>query len=399
MRQDPIAVTGMGVISALGRGQDDTFAALQAQRSGLGPLSIFSSARWGHIPVGQVPSHVHIPSGGSRSMALACAGALDAFFQAGLDKLPSAEREKAAVVLGACTGGMLESEEFLRELLQVGRSDVRRVRYHTCANATEAVALRLGLNGQRLTVSDACASGAAAIAMACEMIASGEENIAFAGGVDTLTRLTLNGFCSLLVVADDGCRPFDAHRKGMSLGEGAAFLALESRRHALARGAEIHGYLAGWACSCDAYHPTAPDPAGDGAFRAMRAALEMARRQPSDVSYINAHGTGTIDNDLAEAAAIRRLFGERMPMVSSTKRHFGHALAAAGAIEAVVCLLALRHQAVPANLGLRQVDERVAFRPVVVPAPARLNVAMSNSFGFGGTNCCLVFSKAAEGEP
>jgi len=394
MRQDPIAVTGMGVISALGRGPDDTFTALQAQRTGLGPLSIFSSARWGHIPVGQVPSHFHIPSGDSRSMALACAGARDACLNAGLDELPSAEREKTAVVLGACTGGMLESEEFLRELLQVGQSDIRRLRHHTCANATESVARRLGLNGQRLTVSDACASGATAITMACEMIASGEESVALAGGVDTLTRLTLNGFCSLLVVADDGCRPFDAQRKGMSLGEGAAFLTLESRRHALARGARIHGYVAGWACSCDAYHPTAPDPSGDGAFRAMQGALAMAGRQPGDVNYVNAHGTGTIDNDLAEAAAIRRLFGERVPMVSSTKRFFGHALAAAGAIEAVVCLLAMRHQAVPANLGLRQVDERVAFRPVVAPSPASVDVAMSNSFGFGGTNCCLVFSRA-----
>jgi 3-oxoacyl-(acyl-carrier-protein) synthase len=387
----------MGVISALGRGLDETFDALQAQRSGLGPLSVFSSPRWGHIPVGQV-SQAHIPSDGSRSMALACAGAMDAFGGAGLDKLSSSQREKTAVVLGACTGGMLESEEFLRDLLRVGQSDVRRLRHHTCANATEAVARKLGLGGQCLTVSDACASGASAIAMACDMIASGEESIALAGGVDTLTRLTLNGFCSLLVVADDGCRPFDAQRKGMSLGEGAAFLALESAGQARARGARIHGYVAGWACSCDAYHPTAPDPTGDGAFRAMREALEMAGRQPGDVSYVNAHGTGTIENDLAEAAAIRRLFGQRVPMVSSTKRYFGHALAAAGAIEAVVCLLAMRHQVVPANLGLRQVDERMGFMPVVVPAPARLDVTMSNSFGFGGTNGCLVFSKTAEGK-
>jgi 3-oxoacyl-(acyl-carrier-protein) synthase len=123
----------------------------------------------------------------------------------------------------------------------------------------------------------------------------------------------------------------------------------------------------------------------------------MAGRQPGDVSYVNAHGTGTIDNDLAEAAAIRRLFGQRVPMVSSTKRFFGHTLAAAGAIEAAVCLLAMRHQAVPANLGLRQVDERMGFRPVAVTVPARVDVAMSNSLGFGGTNCCLVLSRAAEG--
>ncbi len=394
MRQDPIAVTGMGIVSALGCSVADNLAALRAQRSGLGSLTVFSSPRWGHIPVGQAPAHFQVPAGKSRSMAFSVHAAREAFLGAGLDRLPPAQRDNIAVVSGTCTGGMIESEVFLQELLKLGRADIRRLRYHTCANSTEAVAQELQLQGRRLTVSDACASGASAIAMACDMIAANEEQVVLAGGVDTLTRLTINGFCSLLVVARDGCRPFDAQRSGMSLGEGSAFLVLEKLEQALARGAAIHGCIVGWECVCDAYHPTAPDPSGDGALRAMQGALRTAGLGPADVGYVNAHGTGTIDNDLAEAAAIRRLFGGRIPAVSSTKGFFGHTLAAAGAIEAVVTLLALEHQEIPVNLGLRRVDERIGFDPATAAAcPAPLNIAISNSFGFGGTCCCLAFGR------
>ena len=394
MPRRKVAITGLGIVSALGLTVEETTAALEAERSGLGPLTLFPSQRRQHILVGQAPSGLACERGVSRSMALACHAATAAGQDAGLaDSLP----ERAAIVLGACTGGMLESEAFLREMLAGGSPDLARLRYHTCGSATDGVAARLGLGGLRMTISDACASGASALAAAGDLIACGDADVVFAGGVDTLTALTLNGFCSLLVVAEEGCRPFDAERQGLSLGEGGAVLVLEEEQHALSRQARIHGYLAGWGFSCDAFHATAPDPQGQGMQRAMAGALDAAGLRPSDLDYINAHGSGTVDNDRAEAAAIRRLFADRVPAVSSTKRFFGHTLAAAGAIESVVCILCLERQRVPANLGLREADADLGFEPVATTRATACRAVMSNSFGFGGVNCSLVFTQAAEG--
>jgi 3-oxoacyl-(acyl-carrier-protein) synthase len=230
------------------------------------------------------------------------------------------------------------------------------------------------------------------VSLAVDVLDSGEASVVLAGGVDSLTRLTLNGFSSLLIVAAQGCKPFDVNRPGMSLGEGAGVLVLESEEHALARGARIRGFIAGAASTCDAYHATAPHPDGVGIHRAMSRALEDAGLGPKDVDYVNAHGTGTLDNDLAEGRAIMRLFRGEPPRVSSTKGFFGHALAASGAIEAIVCLLAIEHQALPANLGMDIVDPEVGFEPVRRTQPARIRVALSNSMGFGGNNCALLIS-------
>ena len=180
-----------------------------------------------------------------------------------------------------------------------------------------------------------------------------------AGGIDSFSRLTLNGFGSLLLVDPQGCRPFDEQRKGISLGEGAAVLVLESAETARRRNAPILATLSGWANTCDAHHATAPAPDGDGIARAIHSALGQSGLLPKDIHYINAHGTATIENDLAESSAINLVFGDGMPPVSSTKRVFGHTFAAAGAIEAVVCVLALKNRAIPANAGLDQLDPRV----------------------------------------
>jgi 3-oxoacyl-(acyl-carrier-protein) synthase len=211
--------------------------------------------------------------------------------------------------------------------------------------------------------------------------------------VDSFSRLTLNGFGSLLLIDPEGCKPFDAHRKGISLGEGAAVLVLESEESAKKRGAKILARLSGWANTCDAYHATAPSPDGDGIARAIHSALERASLDKKDVHYVNAHGTATPENDKAESAALRGVFGELIPPVSSVKRLFGHTFAAAGAIEAVVCVLALQNQALPPNMGLNEVDPQCPV-PVQRHGESKaLSHVMSLSLGFGGNNNCLILSR------
>lgn len=390
---DRIAISGMGIVSAIGNSPGDVWASIEENRCGLLPLTAFDTGPAPGAPVGEVRQPLpSSPPAGSRSIQFALYAARQAFEDAGLAPLPASEEETAGIALGACTGGMLNTEQFLIRKLHGEPTDLGLLRYHECACATDAVASDLGLYGLRTTISTACTSGAAAIATACDVIRSGEAGIMLAGGVDTLTRLTFNGFKSLLIMSKDGCRPFDAHRDGMSLGEGSGILVLESEAHAKARGARVHAYILGTGSTCDAHHATAPT--GSGIRRAMSHALEEACLDPSEIDYVNAHGTGTLDNDLVEGEAVVDILGPTPPLVSSTKRFFGHTLAAAGAIEAIVSILALHHQRVPANLGLKVADPAIAFSPPVETLDARLDVVMSNSLGFGGGNCSLIFGRA-----
>jgi 3-oxoacyl-(acyl-carrier-protein) synthase len=391
--RQPIAVTGIGIVSALGWTPGETWSAIEEERSGLGELTLFPSERCGHLPVAEVKGDPAGRSGlahGSRNDHIAVFAAREAFRDAGLDVLNPDEKAGIGAILGASTGGMLDSEVFLEQIIKSGRLDMKLLRHHECASSANAIAEELGLGGYRSTVSNACSSGAAAISIACDVLESGEASVMLAGGVDSLTRLTLNGFASLLIVAPDGCRPFDANRAGMSLGEGAAVMVLETRDRAIARGAQVYAWITGWSSTCDAFHATAPSKDGLGIYQAMSLALKQADIDPGRVNYVNAHGTGTRENDPAEAKAIARLFGDNIPFVSSTKRFFGHTLAAAGAVEAVVCILAIKQGKVPANLGLREVDAEVGFEPVRTTSPAALDVVVSNSVGFGGNNCTLV---------
>lgn len=395
MSESRIAVTGMGMVTALGWSLEDNWRALQSHRGGLGELTLFDSPRCGRFPVAQVeggPTVGEGPKNDSRTSHFAVHAARCAFNDANLESLTEAGRGEVGAVLGVCTGGMLNTEYFLTKVLKDNILDASLLRSHSCSNSVNTIADLLRIGGLRSTVSSACVSGTEAITIACDMLSTGQADIVLAGGADSLTRLTINGFCSLLVVAPDGCRPFDANRKGMSLGEGAGVLVLETEESALGRDADIYAYITGWANTCDAFHETSPSPNGDGINRAMSKALEMAQIQPSDVDYINAHGSGTIDNDKAESQAIMRLFEGNIPLVSSTKRFFGHTLAAAGAIEAIVCILALKYQCVPANLGLRNVDPEVAFTPIKQTTKAKVNVALSNSVGFGGNNSTVVLT-------
>jgi 3-oxoacyl-[acyl-carrier-protein] synthase II len=395
-----VVVTGMGLVSAVGWTLDETWHAIAEGRSGLGPLTLFESQRCGKLPVGEVAGDPAARSGldgGSRSDHLAAWAAQQAWNDAGL-AAAAFDPDRGAVVLGALTGGMMFTEAFLAGLNQGRVVEPRTLADRACCNATDRVAERFGLAGFRATVSNACASGGAALGLGCDLIESGEADLVLAGGVDSLNRVVLNGFNSLMLVSPDGCRPFDADRKGMSVGEGAGVLVLESAAHARARGARVRAWLAGRGNTCDAHHVSAPEPEGRGLARAMRLALADAGLPPAAVDYINAHGTGTADNDPVEARAIAAVFGARPPAVSSTKRFFGHTLAAAGAIEAIVVVLALERQAIPPNLGLRTVDAKVALAPVCEYRAAKLDVVMSTSLGFGGNNSAVLFRRAGTSE-
>lgn len=387
-------ITGLGIIAAPGCGVNEVWNSIRAGKSGLKPLSLFPSPRYGQIPAGEIREDLlalGAPSQASRSDQLGWLAAREAIESSKIDLKNCGDR--AGVVLGCSVGGSFDSERFLTTLIKRGKMRARPTRFHECASAVNLIADEFGLFGPGMAVSTACSSSALAIATAAEMILAGEADVMLAGGTDSLSRMTWGGFHSLLLVDANGCRPFDAKRAGTTLGEGAAVLILESEESAQRRGAKILARLTGWGVSCDAHHTTAPHPEGEGAVAAMQSALNRAGLKSCDIHYINAHGTGTRDNDLAESKALKKIFGDHVPPFSSTKHFFGHALAASGAIEAVVCVEALRRQELLPNPGFLTPDPAVGLEPVTHFQPSTLTHVMSNSFGFGGNNAVLIFSK------
>jgi 3-oxoacyl-[acyl-carrier-protein] synthase II len=278
------------------------------------------------------------------------------------------------------------------EVVEAGRRSLRAIL--PMAHA-EMLGHALRLHGPRQTVVAACSSGAAALAMAADLVRDGAVPVAVAGGVDAVTRLCFMGFNTLRLLDPGPCRPFDRDRRGMSIGEGAGFVVLEAAGHARARGVRVYAELAGAGATTDAYHVTSPEPGGEGMARAMSAALAGAGLAPAQVGYANAHGTGTLQNDRIEARALARVFGEGGLLVSSTKSMIGHTMAAAGSLEAIATVLALAHETVPPTAGLATPDPEVPFD--CVPGTAReaaAEAAISNSFGFGGQNVTLLFRRA-----
>jgi 3-oxoacyl-[acyl-carrier-protein] synthase I len=387
-------ITGLGIVAATGCGVGATWTAIRGGKSGLKPLTLFASPRYGQILAGEAQSDLTslgAPAHGSRSDQLGWLAAREAIGSAEIDFKTCAER--AGVVLGCSVGGSFDSERFLTTLIKRGKMRARPTRFHECVSVVDLIADEFGLFGPSMAVATACSSGALAIATAAEMIQASEADVMLAGGADSLSRMTWGGFHSLLLVDAAGCRPFDTGRAGTSLGEGAGVLVLEAEEFARRRGATILARLSGWGASCDAHHATAPHPEGAGAVTAMQSALRRAGLESSAINYVNAHGTGTRDNDLAESKALKTVFGDHVPPVSSTKRFFGHALAASGAIEAVVCVEALRRQEIPPNPGFTTLDPAIGLEPVTTLRSAPLMHVMSNSFGFGGNNAVLIFSQ------
>ena len=387
----PLAITAYTLTSALGRGAAAMLGALRAGKGGLRPND-FDRAEvraW----IGRVADLEDEPLEG-RFAAFDCrnnrlaqlALAQDDFREAVSRAKAKHGASRVAVLLGTSTSGILRTELAYRARDAEGRLPAA-VNYRHAQNlysVTDFVHRALELEGPAVTISTACSSSAKVFAAAARYIEAGVADAAVVGGVDSLCLTTLHGFASLQLVSDEPCRPFDAARKGMSIGEAAGFALLER--------APLDGLvLAGYGESSDAHHMSTPHPEGEGALAAMRAALERSGLDPSAIDYVNAHGTATPANDRVEDRALVRLFHGKVP-VSSTKGWTGHALGAAGIVEAVACFLALQHGFIPGTLNTSAPEPGMESDIVLQTRAARLRRALSNSFGFGGSNCSLVFA-------
>jgi len=400
--QDRIVITGIGVVSAIGCGKEPTLAALQAGRSGIGGVSYLPTSHK-EFPVGEVKmsneemrQQLGIAADAivSRTQLMGIMALREALLQAGIIA-PSgvAHLHHVALLSGTTVGGM-----DLTEAHYPDRLSSKIWSSHDCGASTNAMADYFDCFDYTTTLSTACSSALNSIIMGKQLIASGVKEVVVAGGSECLTRFHLNGFKSLMILDTHACRPFDADRAGLNLGEGAAFLVLEREDHALRRGATILGELSGTGNACDAFHQTASSDDGEGAFLAMSQALREADLGPADIQYINAHGTGTPNNDASESAAIRRLFGSQLPAVSSTKSFTGHTTSASGSIEAVFCLLALRHQFIPQNIGFQTPDAQcIDVQETMRTRPTSLRHVLCNAFGFGGNDSSIVLSAYGQG--
>ena len=392
-----IVVSGLGVVSPYGPGAKTLWAGLASGACAIRPVTLFETEGFRSRLAAEVPADVMAslrPSfRRSRADRMALAAACEAAADAALTRK---DRARAALVVGAIGGGMLEGEDWYWEESRTGRPSprARMLRSILPSSHAEMLGHQLGLGGPKETVVMACASGAASIALAADLIRDGVVPLAVAGGVDALTRICFMGFNALKLLDPDPCRPFDRDRRGMSIGEAAAFLVLEDADHFRARGGRKYGELLGAGMTTDAHHITAPHSEAEGMIRAMTLALDAGRVSPAEIGYVNAHGTGTPQNDRTEALALRRVFGDGNVLVSSTKSLIGHTMAAAGTVGAVAALLALQHGLIHPTANLTDPDPEVPFDCVPrVARPAPVELAMCNSFGFGGQNATLVFRK------
>jgi 3-oxoacyl-[acyl-carrier-protein] synthase II len=392
-----IVVSGLGVVSPYGAGTKIFWEGIAAGACTIRPITLIETEGFRCRIAAEVPAHVVTGLDASRRRSRADRMALAAAQEAVADAhLTAEDRAVAALLVAAVGGGMLEGEAWYSEETRTGRRSprMRALRSILPASHAETIGHRLSLGGPKETVIMACASGAASIALGADLIRAGVVPLAVVGGVDALTRICFMGFNALKLLDPEPCRPFDRDRRGMSLGEAAAFLVLEEAERCRARGGPIYGEFLGAGMTTDAHHVTSPHPEGEGMLRAMRLALDAAEVPAGAIGYVNAHGTGTSQNDRVEALALGRVFGEGSVLVSSTKSMVGHTMAAAGTIEAIATLLTLQHGLVPPTANLRQLDPDVPFDCVPgVARPSPVEVALSNSFGFGGQNVSLVFRK------
>ncbi len=395
----PVFIAGLGVVSAIGNNVAECLTAFQSQQAGLGSITHLNTIHSGQLPAGEVKMDndalalkAGLPPHISRTALLSTIAAREAWQDAGLHRLRGL---RTGFVSANTVGGMDKTEHFFQQFLPDHRHGrLREIIHHECGSITELTADQLGIRDYITTISTACSSSANAIAFGSRLIQFNAVDVVVAGGVDALARFTLNGFHTLMILDHQFCRPFDDNRKGLNLGEGAGYVVLVSQKVAGLLGQTMYCRLSGYANANDAYHQTASSPEGTGSFLAMRSALEMSGLEPGDIDYINLHGTGTQNNDIAEGTAIRRLFDPNYPKMSSTKSFTGHTLGASGGMEAVFSALSIRHGIIYPSLRLETPMKELPFVPQTkflkdVP----VNHVLSNSFGFGGNCTSLVFSK------
>jgi len=399
-----VVVTGLGVVCPVGRNRREFWGNLLEGRRGLERLRLFDAsgclsdlAGEAEPPCLSAGGEKTAGSRASRADRLCLAAAEEAIESAGLSR---AELESFGVSLGSSAAGMLEAEAYCRDRIARGpdRAPVSQLLGLPNSAPADSVARLAGAGGPRLSNMTACASSAASIGFAADLIRSGDAPGMLAGGGDALCLLTYSGFNALRLLDANPCRPFDVSRHGITLGEGAAIMVLESRDRALARKAPLLGEFIDYGASCDAHHMTAPHPEGRGAALAMSRALDRSGLSAADIAHVNAHGTGTPLNDASEARAIASVFGERAGSVpvTATKSSVGHLLGGSGAIEAAALVMSLGASTAPPTAGWSCCDEGIDLA-IVAGHPLHFDgeFGMSNSFGFGGTNVSLVFRRCA----
>jgi 3-oxoacyl-[acyl-carrier-protein] synthase II len=402
-----VVITGAGIVTALGIGWSKNADGFRLGCSGIGPVTLLDVSRQRVKLAAEVRLPEELPrtllskrqeQRGDRALQMLLWAAHEAWAQSCWSALQTDERSGAGVVLGTTGAGMSLGEAYYRQAIARPHSfrgqPVRITHYQAQRQALD-LAEAFGISGALTIISNACASGANAIGHAWWLLRQGRAERILAGGYDALAQVTFSGFDSLQALSPTQCRPFDVGRNGLALGEGAAMLTLETLQSATERRATILGEIIGYGAGTDVHHLTQPHPEGQAAWETMTQACGVAGLEVSDIGYINAHGTGTVLNDAAEAKAINRWAGERAGSipVSSTKGGIGHLLGAAGAVETVICLMVLREGWLPPTVGVETVDPVCQFPVVTTPTPAHVEHALTNSFGFGGANATLILRR------
>jgi 3-oxoacyl-[acyl-carrier-protein] synthase-1 len=394
-----VYVAGTGVVSAIGKNLSETLTSFRSQVSGIGKISLFETIYVDTLPAGEVKlsnselaTQVSARPDISRTAPLGIVAAREAVMNSCVDTASW----RTGLISATTVGGMDKTENFFLDFLRdnkMGR--LRDVVNHACGRSTECIADDLGVRDFMTTINTACSSSVNAILLGAKMIKHNLLDVVVAGGTDALSKFTLNGFNSLMILDNKPCRPFCASRNGLNLGEGAGYVVLVSDRVRAELQLETQVRVAGYANTNDAFHQTASSPDGRGSFAAMNKALVMSGLAPSDIQYINLHGTGTQNNDASEGIAVRRLFGETYPRLSSTKAFTGHTLGASGGIEAVFSILAIQHQCALPNLRFETpIPECEIVPQLQFEEDITIKNVMSNSFGFGGNCSSIVFSAA-----
>ncbi len=394
-----VAITGMGIISSIGNTLEENFQSLISKTPGISIIENISTNHKNAIKVGEIKIsnkdlafQLGLPSNHSysRTAMISQIAAKEAMKNAGIIDVNS---YKTGFISSTSVGGMDLTEKYFYSLFKEDDNH-RFIESHSAGNSSSKVAQSLGINGFVSTISTACSSAANSIMLGARMIKSGKLDRVIVGGSDCLSKFTINGFKTLMILSETNSKPFDADRTGLNLGEAAAYLVLESDKCVERDQKKVLGYVSGYANANDAYHQTASSKDGEGATLAMKKALKVAGLSPKKIDYINAHGTATENNDASESVAIKRIFGEDVPSLSSTKAYTGHTLAAAAAIEAVYSILALQNSLVFPNLNFKTPILETKIVPELELKEKTLEHVLSNSFGFGGNCSTLIFSKA-----
>jgi 3-oxoacyl-[acyl-carrier-protein] synthase-1 len=395
----PVFIIGKGTITAIGDNTRENFDSLIQEQTGIRKIQRLDTIHQSEIPAAEVKytneelaAMLELNHTTTRTALLSMKAASEAYNDAGLEKV---KHLRSGFISANSVGGMDKTEDFIKFFLEDrSKGKLHDVVNHDCGASSEIVAAKLGIKDLVSTISTACSSSANAIMYASRLIQNGVLDWAIAGGTDALSRFTLNGFNSLMILDKEFCRPFDDSRKGLNLGEGAGYIVLASEEVVKFLGLNPKLILSGYANANDAFHQTASSADGVGNFMAMDGALRKANLKPEEIDYVNLHGTGTSNNDSSEGKAIERLFLSKIPLVSSTKSFTGHTLGGCGGVEAVYSCLAIEEETIFANLRFQHKMQDLNITPVTTTISNKpIQHVLSNSFGFGGNCSSLIFSK------